>query len=201
MKLQRKGTTAIEPVAPEPAAEVVGKGRATPKRRDTAPKKQPIAAPRTTKEANRLRKQQSAQARKRPAGGKAMNTREVRAAMKRGDESVLLRRDKGPVRRLARDWTDSHRLASNYLLIALPVVFVGGNLLRSHLATYLTLAVFLLFAVEWFWAGRRIHTLASARFERVSDKAWVLGFYAGQRAMMPRRWRTPEPKVSPGDKI
>jgi hypothetical protein len=177
----------------------VGKGRPTPKRRDTAPKRQPVSAPRTAKEANQLRKQQSAQARNAPAGAK-LSTREFREAMRRGDESVLPRRDKGPTRRLARDWVDTHRMASNYLLLAFPLLLLAGYI-PAHLGTYITIALFVIFAVEWIWVGRKIHALAVSRFDNVTEKPWVLGLYAGQRSFMPRRWRAPAATLRIGDKL
>jgi len=200
VKLQRKGNPVTEPVAPTEAPRPGAKGRPTPKRREAAPKRQPLAAPRTTKEASRWRKQQNTQTRKGPAAGKPMSTQEYRAAMRRGDEAVLTRRDKGPVRKLARDWVDSHIMLSNYLLLAFPLLIFAGAL-PDRIGTFALLFVFGLFGVEWLWTGRRIHALATSRMDRVADKPWVLGLYAGQRAFLPRRFRTPEAKVKRGDTI
>ncbi|HEY2298214.1 MAG TPA: DUF3043 domain-containing protein, partial [Jatrophihabitans sp.] len=189
MSLLRKPSSAPEPT-PEPVVEpVAGKGRATPKRRDTAPKRQPMTAPRTSKEAAQLRKQQATQTRNAPAAAK-MGTREYREALKRGDESVLSRRDTGPVRRLARNWVDTHHLASNYLLLVFPLLLFAGSI-PDHLGTYFTIGLVVIFAVEWLWVGRRIHALAVSRFDQVTEKPWVLGLYAGQRAFLPRKWRSP----------
>jgi hypothetical protein len=206
VKLQRKGSRAAE-IVPEPVmadelanAGNVGKGRPTPKRREAAPKRQPVAAPRTAKEANRWRKEQNAQARKNPSSAKALSTKEFRAAMRRGDESVLPRRDKGPVRKLTRDWVDTHRMASNYLLLVFPLLLFAG-VLPNGIGTIITLAMFALFLLEWMWAGRRVHALAVERFGSVNEKAWVLGLYAGQRSFMPRRFRSPEAVLRPGDAI
>lgn len=190
-----------KPVAPEPTAEVAGKGRATPKRREAAPKRQPIAAPRTPKEATQWRKQQRTQVRKGPSGAKPLSTKEYRAAIRRGDESVLTRRDKGPVRKLARDWVDTHRMASNYLFPVILVLLLVSFRLPRVLGNYLPILVFALFIVEWLWAGRQIHNLAASRHANNLDKAWVLGMYAGQRAFLPRRYRSPQAKLRPGDAI
>ncbi len=203
MSLLRKPSPAPDPT-PESVAETVaepiaGKGRATPKRRDSAPKRQPMTAPRTSKEAAQLRKQQATQTRNAPATAK-MGTREYREALKRGDESVLSRRDKGPVRRLARNWVDTHHMASNYLLLAFPLLLFAGAL-PAHLGTYVTIGLFVIFAVEWMWAGRRIHAIAVSRFDHVAEKPWVLGLYAGQRAFLPRKWRSPGATVRRGEPI
>jgi hypothetical protein len=202
VSLLRKSTTPAPDPDPVPEIEVAaGKGRPTPKRRDVAPKRQPVSAPRTTKEANQLRKQQAAQGRPARSGSSAskMSTREYREALRRGDESVLPRRDKGPVRKLARDWVDTRLMASNFLLLALPLLLLTGYI-PAHLGQYITIALFAIFAIEWLWAGRRIHALATSRFETVNDKSWVLGLYAGQRAFMPRRWRSPQANLGRGDK-
>ncbi len=194
----RKSTPAPEP---EPAPEieaVVGKGRPTPKRRDSAPKRQPMSAPRTAKEANRLRKQQSAEVRRNPNSAKAVSTREQREAMRNGEEWALLKRDKGPVRRLARDWVDTHRMASNFLLLAFPLLLFAGYL-PAHVGTFVTIGLFVLFAVEWVWTGNRIHKIAVERFGNVAEKSWVLGLYAGQRSFLPRRRRQPKATLRPGD--
>jgi hypothetical protein len=179
------------------------KGRPTPKRRDVAPKRQPVSAPRTSKEANQLRKQQAPQAargRGAAPSGKKLTTREYREALRRGDESVLPRKDKGPVRKLTRDWVDSHLLFSNFLLLALPLLLFTSYI-PDRIGQYVTIGLFVLFAIEWLWIGRRVHALASTRFDKVVDKPWVLGLYAGQRAFLPRRWRAPQATVRRGDKV
>ena len=143
MKLRRTSSEP-EPV-PEVPADGAGngpqkgsapKGRATPKRRDTAPRKQPRAAPRTNKEATRWRKQQAAQART-PARGSAskMSGKEYRDAVKRGDPAALGKRDRGPVRQLARDWVDSRRLFANYFLLMIPLLLLGGGIPAFRLVT------------------------------------------------------------------
>lgn len=198
----RRASAPAEVAEPTLPAEALGKGRPTPKRRDSTPKRQPIAAPRTTKEANRWRKQQSAQVRKGPTTTKQLSGREYREALRRGDESVLPRRDKGDVRRLARDWVDSRRMASNYLLLAFPLILLASSYKLPHgLSTYLTVAIMVLFFCEWTYAGRRIHAIAVSRFDNVTDRPLSLALYAGQRAFLPRRWRAPAATLRPGDKF
>jgi hypothetical protein len=55
--------------------------------------------------------------------------------------------------------------------------------------------------VEWYLTGRRIRTLAKSRLDTVREGPWSIGFYAGSRAYMPRRWRLPGPQVDIGDAI
>jgi hypothetical protein len=206
VKLRRSSSEPTPAIDADVAVETLpGKGRPTPKRRDTAPKRQPMSAPRTTKEANRQRKQLDAQRPKTAGAGASSATqgrssRELREAMKRGEEGALPRRDKGPVRRLARDWVDTHFMASNYLLLVFPLLLFAGSI-PNRIGTYLTIGLFVLFALEWVWTGRRIHALALSRFGKVTEKPWVLGMYAAQRSFMPRRWRMPQATLRRGDTI
>jgi hypothetical protein len=194
---------------PEPSADVVaeagepapasGKGRPTPKRRESTVQRGPVRAPKTRKEAYARQKQQTKAAR---AAGKApaanMSVQERRAALRAGDPAFLPKRDQGATRKLARDYVDSHRMFSNYLLLLFPLMIV------SYLIPYVqfaVIAVFLLLIVEWNLTGRKIRRLATERFGKAEGSAMSIGFYAGSRAYLPRRWRLPAPQVSVGDPI
>jgi hypothetical protein len=61
--------------------------------------------------------------------------------------------------------------------------------------------VLLAFVAEWMIVGRRLKAMAISRDMKVTDGAFGLGFYAGSRAYMPRRWRVPRPRVNRGDSI
>lgn len=199
--LRRKSTAETVTEVPSPAEPVTGpasarapKGRPTPKRRtNSAP---PPPAPKTRKEAAAWQKQQGGKAK--VAGQKKLSTDEYREAMKAGDPRVLPRREQGPVRALARDYVDSRRMASNYLLLLFPLMLVGYAIRWLQL---LTLALFALLLVEWIFTGSRIRTLARSRGLEVRESAVALGFYAGSRAYFRRSWRRPLPRVELGDKI
>lgn len=200
MKLLRRRPVAPEPEsAPEePTPDVVaGKGRPTPKRRDTTPQRGPVSAPRSRKEAAQWQKQQAARSRTTGRGGK-LSGQAHREALRRGDPSVLPKRDRGPVRKLARDWVDSHRMISNYLLVLFPLLIVGYVVPALNIAV---IALLVVIAAEWYLTGRRIRTLAVSRLDHVPDGPWQLGFYAGSRAYMPRRWRMPAPQTHIGESI
>jgi len=178
------------------------KGRPTPKRRDTTPQRGPVKAPKTRKEAVQWQRQQVRGTSRSTSGG-ASGTKRVtgqahREALRRGDPDALPKRDRGPVRKIARDYVDSHRMISNFLLILFPLMIVG------YFIPFLNIAVIgLLFVivVEWYLTGRRVRALAVSRLDSVREGPWSLGFYAGSRAYMPRRWRMPGPQVRIGDKI
>jgi hypothetical protein len=170
------------------------KGRPTPKRRTNSTP--PPPAPRTRKEAMAWQKQQGAKAK--VAGQKKMTTTEYRQALKAGDPRVLPRRDQGPVRALARDFVDSRRMASNYLLLLFPLMVIGYAIKPLQL---LTLGLFFLLLVEWIITGNRIRKLARERGLETREGAVSLGFYAGSRAYFMRGWRRPMPRVQLGDPI
>lgn len=190
---------------PEPEEEVTvpgsaPKGRPTPKRRDSAPRRPTVTqAPRNRKEAVKYQKQQAARAKTNPATGRSRSTAETREAIRRGDPSALPRRDQGPERKLARDWVDSRRMLSNYLLLLFPLMIIS---IQIPVLNFVVLAIFLALLFEWYLTGRRIKTLAAQRgLEKSSSGPMSVGFYAGSRAYMPRRWRMPAPQVGIGDKI
>jgi hypothetical protein len=126
---------------------------------------------------------------------------EQRAAIRRGDESALPRRDRGPTRRLARNYVDSHRMFSNYLLLLFPLMIAGSFVRVLYGVQLVIIAAFLALMVEWYLVGRRIRALAIERFGSAEGSAMSIGFYAGSRAYLPRRWRLPAPQVERGDKI
>lgn len=199
MSFFRKPSTdspeSVELVDPAPANSAgAPKGRPTPKRRTkSAP---PVPAPRTRKEAVAWQKEHAAKAK--VAGRRKLTPAEYKQAMRNGDPAVLPRRDQGPVRQLARDYVDSHRMGSNYLLLLFPLMIVGYFFPPLQLTTLL---LFALFAAEWMYTGHRIRKLAISRGLQSRESFVTLGMYAGGRAYFPRKWRRPQPRVSFGDQI
>jgi hypothetical protein len=194
---------------PEPSADVVaeptepgtgsGKGRPTPKRRESTVQRGPVRAPKTRKEAYARQKQQTRAARqagKTPSAN--MTVQQRREALRAGDPAFLPKRDQGPTRKLARDYVDSRRMFSNFLLLLFPLMIV--SYLIPHVQ-FAVIGVFLLLIVEWNLAGRKIRKLAAERLGSAEGSPMSIGFYAGSRAYLPRRWRLPAPQVSIGDKI
>ena len=178
----------------------VGKGRPTPKRRDSVGVRGPVSAPKTRKEAYARQKEMAkAQrtAQRTPAANLTVAQR--RELLRKGDPSVLPRRDQGQTRKLARDYVDSRRMASNYMLWLFPLIIVGYALPVLQIAV---LALFIALVVEWFLTGRRIIAMSRERFGKADGGGLVsISFYAGSRAYLPRRWRMPSPQVELGAKI
>ncbi|WP_240487198.1 DUF3043 domain-containing protein [Actinomadura flavalba] len=181
--------------APENPPEVVkpgGKGRPTPKRSEAQRKRlQPITAPPANrKEAYRkMREKQAAERVK------------MREGMARGEERYLLKRDKGPVRRLARDYVDSRRTIASYLMyilfaiIAVSLLPIPAAQIFGLFAPPLLLAVVF---VEGFMISSGVKRLAAAKYPDENLKG--VGLYAALRAMQIRRLRQPRPQVQVGQK-
>ena len=171
-----------------------GKGRPTPKRKDAQRRHGgPVAPPPTTrKEAAKRIRAQGAETRK-----------AVRSGTRSGDESAMMGRDQGPVRRLARDLVDSRRHVGVLLLPAtvLPVLanLSGSNAVRAF-ATSVWLVAVLAAVMDMILTGlivrRRIHT----DFPAETTMRGHVG-YAVVRTAQFRRFRLPPPRVRPGDKV
>lgn len=174
------------------------KGRPTPKRRESQGRRGPVIAPKTRKEAYARQRQLSKEQKVNRSTGKPRTVAEQRAALRAGDASVLPRRDQGKTRKLARDYVDSHRMLSNYLLWLFPIMIVGVIVPAAQIAVF---AVFLALLVEWYLTGRRIRALSLERYEEAQGSNLSIGFYAGTRAYLPRRWRLPAPQVERGEPI
>jgi hypothetical protein len=199
VKLSKRRAEEEPAVVEEEESAAVGKGRPTPKRRDVVGAKGPVTAPKTRKEAYARQKELSkAQRAARSAPAEKLTVAQRRELMRQGDPSVLPRRDQGQTRKLARDYVDSHRMASNYLLVLFPLIIVGYLIPILQL---LVLVVFVGLLGEWFVVGRKIRAMAVQRYGEAQGGPMTIGFYAGSRAYLPRRWRLPAPQVGLGDKI
>lgn len=184
-----------DPQAQDPAPELQlrpgltqAKGRPTPKRSEAERRRrQPITAPTDRKAASQRNNADRAKR---------------QAAMKRGEEWALLAKDKGPVRKLVRDYVDSRRGISEYSLFGLlffAVLLFIPALHGSALLIYLVYALLLVMVVESVVVSRRAVRLVQQRFPGESTRG--LRWYATARGAMIRRMRVPSPQVKPGDKI
>lgn len=195
--------------AEESTASVDGrKGRPTPKRREAGGGARGPAAPppRTRKEAYRFQKEQTARARttSTAAGGKPVSREAYREALRRGDPAALPKRDQGPLKALARDYVDARPMLSNFLLFAFIPLLVGPFVASGAPAVgqYLQLATFAILLVvigEWYLTGRKLRRVAGERDIPLTGSNLSIGFYAGSRAYLPRRWRLPAPRKARGD--
>jgi DUF3043 family protein len=184
--------------APEktrPTAEA-GKGRPTPKRREA--------------ERNRYRSITGGPsggrggARSGPADKNATRADRGRRyeAMKRGEDWALGPRDRGPARKLARDWVDSHRRPSEYymyVLIVLLIALLSRNKVLNTYVSPLVLVLIVVIVIDAYYIRRALHRLVAERLPGESTRG--LTVYAVMRTLQIRRFRMPAPRVKPGDKI
>ncbi|MDF5758514.1 DUF3043 domain-containing protein [Spongiactinospora sp. TRM90649] len=174
-----------------------GKGRPTRKRSEAEKdRRRPVTAPANRKEAYRqLRERQ--------------NSERVRAreGMMRGEEKYLPARDRGQVRRFARDWVDSRRIVSQYFLPFSVIILLATMLpFQGDLKQVIYMAVI---TVGWpimmvgvlftsIWVSWKVKRLAAAKFPDESLRG--VGFYAAMRALQIRKLRFPPPMFLPGGK-
>ena len=181
------------------------KGRPTPKRRDSGPRRGPVTpAPKTRREAMARQREQAKLAKSAPRGGRATTTlgpQERRARQLAGDPAYLARRDQGPMRAFTRDYVDSRRMFSNFLLLLFPIAILSEvPALRFLITVEITLVLLVL--LEGVFTGRRLMAMGRERgIEPGRDKATGIGVYAIMRSYFPRRWRIPRPRVAMGEKI
>lgn len=187
-----------EPSAPkERGVAEAKKGRPTPKRSEAERNRyQPITGTRTG--SSRPAGPRTAEDKTRDRGDRAKRME----AMKRGEEWALGPRDRGPVRKLARDYVDAHRRPSEfymYLLIVLLVALLSRNKALNSAVSYLVMAMIAVILVDGFLIRRALRKLAAERLPGVSMNGMTL--YAVMRALQIRRWRMPAPRLKPGDKV
>ena len=123
-------------------------------------------------------------------------------AMRAGEEWALGPRDRGPMKKLARDYVDSHRRPMEFYMYALIVLIIALFAGKSHtgLANYMQLFLLVIIAVivvDAFFLRRSVLKAAAQRLPSESTRG--IGFYAIMRALQIRRFRTPAPRLKPGD--
>ena len=187
------------------------KGRPTPKRSEVARKRGPVApAPLTASEARKRRKQLGApkltkQERQAEKLTRRADMAERREKMMAGEDSYLLPRDQGPVRRLARDVVDSRRnVLGLFMPAALAMVFVMlsiPSLAVQQAVTPAMLVLVLVMAIDGVLVGRRVNKAVDAQFPDHTESGWKLGLYAASRASQLRRMRAPRPQVKRGNSV
>jgi hypothetical protein len=204
-----QGTQAPEaPAKSKPPAQT-GKGRPTPKRSQAEANRYRSITGSTTSGRGRPaaatpgRKLTPEEKTKARAQARSDRERQMQA-MRRGEEWALPVRDRGPIKQLARDYVDAHRRPSEfymYALIVLVIALVGGK--SSHAISsymqFVLVAIIVVIGIDAIFLRRTITRLAAERLPGESTRG--LAVYAIMRALQLRRFRTPTPRVKPGDKI
>ncbi|WP_155373229.1 DUF3043 domain-containing protein [Catellatospora vulcania] len=168
------------------------KGKATPKRTE-AQRRKAEPPPANRREALKRAREKS-----------RADRAESMAGMKAGDERFLLPRDKGPERRLVRDYVDSRRTVGTW--------FFGGAFLIFFLiqvrdpriaaaANIIWLLLALAVVVDSFFICRKIKKLIKENYPKTTQRMGSLYMYAVMRGITFRRMRMPNPQVKIGDPV
>lgn len=130
---------------------------------------------------------------------------ESRRGMMAGDERYLLPKDKGPVRKLARDVVDSRYNVATILFFGLfaSLLLASGvfpPLVRS-VANGLLVFLILATLVDTVLTVRKIRGLIAKRLPKETQGLRGLYFYVLMRSISLRRMRIPKPQVRVGQEI
>lgn len=190
------------------AGENVGKGRPTPKRRESERRRGPVAPPPRT--------QREAYQRTKKAGGRKLTKDERREMvtlrrerMMSGEDAYLMPRDKGEVRAYVRDLVDARRNLAGLLLPIAVLSFLTLAIpfpVVADLGPLILMVMILAAVADSVIFGRRVSRKVALRFPKgdksgQSTKGSALGFYAFNRACLIRKWRIPRPRVERGERI
>ncbi|MCW2890913.1 MAG: hypothetical protein QOG28_6933 [Trebonia sp.] len=190
------------PAKSKPAAQA-GKGRPTPKRSSAEANRYRTLTGSTTSGRGRPAATDS---RRKLTPEEKTKAREDRSkqmqAMRRGEDWALGPRDRGPTKKLARDYVDAHRRPMEFYMYALVVLIIALFTGRSHssLASYMQfflLAIVAVIAVDAYFLRRSIMRVVHERLPAESTRG--LAMYAIMRALQLRRFRTPAARLKPGD--
>ena len=187
------------------------KGKPTPKQNEAARRRGPVApAPMTSAQARRRRKELGGpkltrEERKAEKIERRVAMADRREKMMAGEDDYLLPRDKGPVRRFARDVVDARRnVLGLFMPAALGLIFVMLAVPSVEVQRLLSPAMLVLVAImvaDGFLVGRKVNRLVDEKFPDNTESGWKLGFYAASRASQLRRMRAPRPRVNRGDRV
>jgi hypothetical protein len=190
------------PAKSKPAAEAA-KGRPTPKRSAAESSRYRTVTGSTTSGRNRPSATDTSRKLTPEEKSKARADRTTQLqAMRRGEEWALGPRDRGPAKKLTRDYVDAHRRPMEfymYALILLVIALFAGksdSALASYMQIFL-LVIIVVIAVDGYFLRRSILKVVHERLPNESTRG--LALYAIMRALQLRRFRTPAPRLKPGD--
>ncbi|MGC4996181.1 DUF3043 domain-containing protein [Streptomyces sp. DT195] len=192
---------AKEEKAPAAKAQVTGssqprdpqarKGRPTPKRSEAQSQRRGVAStPVSRKDTAKRQREDRRQALERQ-----------RRALAGGDERYLPARDKGPVRKFARDWVDSRiNVAEFFLPLAIVILILSVVRVPSiqNIALLLWLIVIVLIVIDSAFSGYRLRKRLAEKFPDVNRRGAVA--YGLMRSLQMRRLRLPKPQVKRGER-
>lgn len=191
-KEEKAGTSKVSVTdSKQPRDPQAPKGRPTPKRSEARPQRRSVANTSMTRK----------DAAKRQREDRRAALERQRQALAGGDERYLPARDKGPVRKFARDWIDSRFNVAEFFL-PLAVVILVLSVVRvpalQNIALLLWLVVIVLIVLDAIVSAFRLRKALAARFPDRNTKGATR--YALMRSLQMRRLRLPKPQVKRGER-
>ena len=190
----RKNDSATDAVPPPQEGDdtlgASGKGRPTPKRRDSeAARRQKMSPPKDRREAKARMKAEKAKERQRTTD-----------ALKSGDERHYPARDQGKGRHLARNWVDGRRNVGELfwpiVIVALVLLFIRIPVLQQG-STLVLLAFYVLITADSGWSLLGLRRALANELPDPSERRGALAYSFG-RSIQSRRRRRPAPQVERG---
>ncbi|MER6347801.1 DUF3043 domain-containing protein [Streptomyces sp. NPDC001595] len=178
-------------VSKQPRDPQAPKGRPTPKRSEAQSQRRSVANTQMTRK----------EAAKRSREERRAALERQRQALAGGDERYLPARDKGPVRRFARDFIDSRfNIAEFFLPMAVVILVLSMVRVASlqNIALLLWLVVIVLIVLDSVVTGFRLKKRLAERFPDDNKRGAVA--YALMRSLQMRRLRLPKPQVKRGER-
>ncbi|MEO3973034.1 DUF3043 domain-containing protein [Streptomyces sp. CAU 1734] len=167
------------------------KGRPTPKRSEAqTQRRRAVSQPLDRKEA--MKRQREA---------RRTDLAKQRAALANGDERYLPVRDKGPVRKFARDFVDSRFCVSEFFLPMAVVILIMSTIPVAALKSaslLVWLGVIVMMVIDSIGLGIRLKKQLNERFPDEPKRGAVA--YALMRTLQLRRLRLPKPQVKRGER-
>lgn len=188
-KEEKAPADAVVTDSKQPRDPQAKKGRPTPKRSEAQSQRRSVANTSMSRKdaAKRQRDERRAQLERQ------------RQALAGGDERYLPVRDKGPVRKFARDFIDSRFNVAEFFLpmavviLVLSMVRVGS---LQTIALLLWLVVIVLIVLDSFVTAFRLRKQLAERFPEQNRRGAVA--YALMRSLQMRRLRLPKPQFKRG---
>lgn len=190
-KDEQAATPRVAASSKQPRDPQAPKGRPTPKRAVAQSQRRTVSAtPANRKEAS-----------KRAREARRADLARQREALASGDERYLPARDKGPVRRFARDFVDSRFCVAEFFL-PLAVIILILSMLPSmqvkNASLLLWMGVIVMIVIDSIGIGVRLRKQLAARFPDEPRRGAVA--YALMRTLQMRRLRLPKPQVKRGER-
>jgi Flp pilus assembly protein TadB len=170
----------------------LGKGKATPSRKQQeAANRRPLVGDKS-KEARAAEKARLSEER-----------RIAREGMMRGEEKYLPIRDRGPQKRFAREVVDSRFTAGELVMPAMFIFLIttATNIYALQLASLILMwGLFVVVIIDALILGRRVKKLSAQKYTEANVEKGI-AWYAAMRSLQMRPMRLPKPQVKRGHKL